>query len=193
MNKDKFIYELRKKLNSLPTHEVNEALNYYKEYFVDAKIDNSVDVTQKFGTPSHVASEILSSYVKNEINLENRTLKDKINVFWIIILSIFTAPIALPAAFIIAIFICFVVIVILSLILALFGISGFAIFNGIKTLLFSFTMLFSKLPTALLAMGISLIAIGVGVILIMLTLFLCNKAFKFIANLGIKSLNRVRR
>ena len=40
MNKEEFLKELKERLEGLPSDEIENAINYYIEYFEDAKIDN---------------------------------------------------------------------------------------------------------------------------------------------------------
>lgn len=62
MNKEEFLKELKERLEGLPSDEIENAINYYIEYFEDAKIDNEADVTISLGTPKEVAEQIISEY-----------------------------------------------------------------------------------------------------------------------------------
>lgn len=62
MNKVEFIEELKKRLEGLPSEEIENAINYYYEYFEDAGIDDETDVTISLGTAKEVAEEIISEY-----------------------------------------------------------------------------------------------------------------------------------
>lgn len=62
MNKEEFLKELKERLEGLPSDEIENAINYYIEYFEDAKIDNEADVTISLGTAKEVAEQIISEY-----------------------------------------------------------------------------------------------------------------------------------
>ena len=62
MNKEEFLKELKERLEGLPSDEIENAINYYIEYFEDAKIDNEADVTISLGTAKEVAKQIMSDY-----------------------------------------------------------------------------------------------------------------------------------
>ena len=62
MNKVEFIEELKKRLEGLPSEEIENAINYYSEYFEDAGIDDETDVTISLGTAKEVAEQIILEY-----------------------------------------------------------------------------------------------------------------------------------
>ena len=62
MNKVEFIEEIKKILEGLPSEEIENAINYYSEYFEDAGIDDETDVTISLGTAKEVAEQIILEY-----------------------------------------------------------------------------------------------------------------------------------
>ena len=59
MNKSKFIKELKLRLRGLSKEDLDDAINYYEEYFLDSGVDDEEDVTQMVGDPKDVARKIL--------------------------------------------------------------------------------------------------------------------------------------
>ncbi|HAX72513.1 MAG TPA: hypothetical protein DCY20_03185, partial [Firmicutes bacterium] len=92
MNKHEFIKDLQKRLKQLPQSDINNALNYYVEYFEDANTSAHEDVTLIFGHPSSIASDILADYAVNH----PVQVKTKTSSIWFVVLAILAAPIGLP-------------------------------------------------------------------------------------------------
>ena len=58
MNRIEFIAELEKLLQNISAEERNEAVQYYREYFEDAGIENEQHIIEELGSPRKVAETI---------------------------------------------------------------------------------------------------------------------------------------
>ncbi len=58
MNKESFLRKLRELLAGIPAAEVEEALEYYRDYFEDAGVENEARVIEELGSPERVAENI---------------------------------------------------------------------------------------------------------------------------------------
>ena len=98
MNKNTFISELSRKLRGIPKADYDDAMNYYVEYFLDAEIDETADVTPIVGSVDDVAANILEEYsIKQFEKVEKEGgVKNSTKGIWYVILGIFAAPIAFP-------------------------------------------------------------------------------------------------
>lgn len=179
MNKQEFIKQLKIKLKKLPQDELDNAIEYYTEYFEDANIDDSVDVTKELGTPSQIASQLFADYA-----VKDKPSKNNISSIWFIILAIFAAPIALPLTFatIVAIgslaFAGFMVI-------AALGLTVLAItFTGAVLFISSFTIISKSIGGALLIMGIGGTLAGISILCVNVILSLFNWFIKLIVKLA---------
>lgn len=179
MNKQEFIKQLKIKLKNLPQDELDNAIEYYTEYFDDANIDDNVDVTKELGTPSQIASQLFADYA-----VKYKPSKNNISSVWFIILAIFAAPIALPLTFA-------AIVVIGSLafagfiLIAALGITVLAIaFTGVVVFISSFSIISKTFAGALLIMGIGCVLAGISILCFNVILSLFNWFIKLIVKLA---------
>lgn len=66
MTKKEFMKELERRLAKIPENEKADALNYYEDYFADAKIQNDMLVPESMGTPEDIAKQIIEEVVQKE-------------------------------------------------------------------------------------------------------------------------------
>lgn len=179
MNKQEFIKQLKIKLKNLPQDELDNAIEYYTEYFEDANIDDNVDVTKELGTPSQIASQLFADYA-----VKDKPSKNNISSIWFIILAIFAAPIALPLTFA-------AIVVIGSLafagfmLIAAMGITVLAmVFTGVVVFISSFSIISKTFAGALLIMGIGCALAGISILCVNVILSLFNWFIKLIVKLA---------
>ena len=66
MTKKEFMKELERRLAKIPENEKTDALNYYEDYFADAKIQDDMLVPESMGTPEDIAKQIIEEVVQKE-------------------------------------------------------------------------------------------------------------------------------
>ncbi|MCL1914558.1 MAG: DUF1700 domain-containing protein [Eubacteriaceae bacterium] len=158
MGRREFIDELERRLRKLPNEEINEALEFYEQYFDEAGSENEGYVLAELGSPASVASQIIASYAAKD----KETGKRRLSTVWIAILAIFASPIALPLSITAAVVSFSLIIVVISLIIAI-GAAGIGLLlGGALCALLSFTIIISSFGTALLVLGIGFILLGLG-------------------------------
>jgi len=175
MNRKEFISELKVKLSKLPKEEIDNAVEYYEEYFDEAGTENEEKAIKEVGSPSKIASQIIANF----------TLKSKkdMSVLWLVILAIFAAPIAFPLA-ITAVVLAFAFIIVVFSLVFSFGVAGIALMvGGVFSVLLSFIVLIQHLPTAIFIAGSGLLCIGVGMLITWGTIILSKNSFIWIINL----------
>ncbi len=69
MKRDEFIGRLRSGLNRLPEEELNDALNYYNEIFLDAGLENEEKTAEKLGDIDEIIRQI---YFENGIDPDGK-------------------------------------------------------------------------------------------------------------------------
>lgn len=69
MKRQEFIEALRSKLNRLPAEELESALDYYNELFLDAGEENEEQTAEKLGSIEDIARQI---YVENGIDPDGK-------------------------------------------------------------------------------------------------------------------------
>lgn len=62
MNAYEYLQALRAALAVLPDDEINSAMRYYEDYFLDAGDENAAQVIEELGPPEQVAQAILNEY-----------------------------------------------------------------------------------------------------------------------------------
>ena len=58
MNRIEFIAELERLLQDISAEERNEAVQYYRDYFEDAGMENEQHIIEELGSPKKVADTI---------------------------------------------------------------------------------------------------------------------------------------
>lgn len=147
MTYKQFLNELKERLKRLPAKDREEALRYYEEYFAEAGPSREEEVMRELRSPAHVASKILSDYAVKESSNTKKAACGNFRAVWFIMLGIFAAPIALPAAI-------FLTVVIILMLLILFA-AVIAVVAGCVGLLFV------GLPLLFIDIGSSFIILGI--------------------------------
>lgn len=62
MNAYEYLQALRAALSALPDDEIDSAMRYYEDYFLDAGDENAAQVIEQLGPPEQVAEAILRDY-----------------------------------------------------------------------------------------------------------------------------------
>ncbi|WP_042145486.1 DUF1700 domain-containing protein [Paucisalibacillus sp. EB02] len=191
MSKDEYLKKLRSKIKKLPREDVNEAIDYYQEYFAEAGEEDIESVIARLGSPSFVASQILADYAVKDITTKTSTAKKNISAIWFIILAIFASPIALPLL-IIVITVVFILILVcgVSILTFLIFIVGLPI-SGLYSIISGFAVIVQHWQTSLFFIGIGLIALGIGVVLISPFVNFSKKASLGLVNLLKKLFDKI--
>ncbi len=165
VSKEEYLKKLRAKIKKLPSEEIEEAIDYYREYFDEAGEEDTKSVIARLGSPSYVASQILADYAIKDLDNQNSTTKKNVSAIWFIILAILASPIALPLVLVIIclvftlILVCGVAILTFFILVVSLPISGlFSLFAGVSVIV-------QDWQTSIFFSGIGLISIGIGVLL----------------------------
>ncbi|MBK5211145.1 MAG: DUF1700 domain-containing protein [Coriobacteriia bacterium] len=195
MNRTDFLIELDKKLrlHKMPPEEIALAITYYSEYFDDAGPENEQKVLSDLGSPSEVATQILSNYAMKEMSENPQSVKKGVSAIWYVILAIFAAPIALPIAIAALAVIFSVAIGLFSAIISVFiALLAVAVAGFVLTTI-GVILLFVDLPLALLIVGTGLALMGISLITFPAFKWIAVKCAHGVANLFNKILKRGRK
>lgn len=178
MNKLEFLTRLRNALerSGLPADDINDALSYYEEVFLDAGFGKEEETSASMGSPESVAANILR---ESGINpplpaAQNRGAvpppqykpKKKASAGSIalgVILGVLTFPIWLPILIVVVALLFALIVVVAAMVFALIATAVGLVIGGIATI-FEFP-----------AMGI--LALGAGLVLTGIVLLICKPAF----------------
>ena len=186
MSREEYLNQLHKYLRKLPRQDYEDAMEYFTEYFQET----DEELMKELGTPKEAARELMA-------NLLNKKIEDHQNyetdgqtraeqkgsgkhVVWIALLVLFAAPVGAPllaafAAVVLALVVC-VFVILLCVVLCLMLIGGKILIRGILAVPFSMSG-FAMLT------GSGLLAVGAGILGVLLCVYLCKWSSMLIAKL----------
>jgi uncharacterized membrane protein len=183
MNKNQYLECLRNNLHNIPDEEVDNIIEYYKEYFEDAGIENEQVVIAELGKPELLANKISADYVIKGMENDNEPIKNVTQVkkgisnIWILILAICGAPIWFPLVIAAAAVLFAIVVALFSVIFAFIITSVAIVGSGILALIVGIITLFIHMPTGIATLGTACVAIGFGCLFFAVTV-LVGQIFK---------------
>lgn len=188
MTRTDYLAELEKELRQLPKKDFQEAMDYFTEYFDEAGPENEADLMAELGTPQEAAADIITNVLEKQgepTTLLKRPRSTKEIVIWVLLILM-----ASPILFLIAFAILAVALALLAAIIGLLGFiigiiialacflatgyffAAIAIIIGFVTLGESLTLFTSYWSAMTMGFGGFFAAIGVGVLIFLLTLYL---------------------
>jgi len=167
MKAAEYLYELRKRLKQLPPEEIDQAMGYYEEYFAEAGPDEEEELIQRLGSPSQVASTIISEYAMKDMSGERATKQksSSIKTMWIVIIAVLASPVAIPIAIALFAVVFSLLVTIFSVFFSLFAASLAMVVAGIVVTGVGIAGLFVAPLEAIAIIGISLICLALGLAL----------------------------
>lgn len=193
MNAYEYLQALRAALAVLPDDEIDSAMRYYEDYFLDAGDENAAQVIEQLGPPEQVAEAILRDYTgvarrRPECFEEEKaqtvdgvplgrdgkplTRKKGINPWMlacIVLLALIFGPIAVA---VIGGIIVAVVGLIVGVAACVVAVPAATLIGGGALVLFSF-LLWATPASALATLGAGLVVGAVGLLLVLLVIKLC--------------------
>lgn len=193
MNAYEYLQALRAALAVLPDDEIDSAMRYYEDYFLDAGDENAAQVIEQLGPPEQVAEAILRDYTGVARRRPERfeeekaqtvdgvplgrdgkplTRKKGINLWMlacIVLLALIFGPIAVA---VIGGIILAVVGLIVGVAACVVAVPAATLIGGGALVLFSF-LLWATPASALATLGAGLVVGAVGLLLVLLVIKLC--------------------
>lgn len=193
MNAYEYLQALRAALAVLPDDEIDSAMRYYEDYFLDAGDENAAQVIEQLGPPEQVAEAILRDYTGVARRRPERfeeekaqtvdgvplgrdgkplTRKKGINPWMlacIVLLALIFGPIAVA---VIGAIILAVVGLIVGVAACVVAVPAATLIGGGALVLFSF-LLWATPASALATLGAGLAVGAVGLLLVLLVIKLC--------------------
>lgn len=193
MSKEEYLNQLHKYLRKLPRQDYEDAMEYFTEYFQETDEEGAEELMKELGTPKEAARELMANLLNKKIEAHQNYETDGQtraeqkgsgkHVVWIALLVLFAAPVGAPllaafAAVVLALVVCvfaiLLCVVLFTACLVLIG--GKILIRGILAVPFSmsgFTML----------TGSGLLAVGAGILGVLLCVYLCKWSSMLIAKL----------
>lgn len=193
MNAYEYLQALRAALAVLPDDEIDSAMRYYEDYFLDAGDENAAQVIEQLGPPEQVAEAILRDYTGVTRRRPERfeeekaqtvdgvplgrdgkplTRKKGINPWMlacIVLLALIFGPIAVA---VIGGIIVAAVGLIVGVAACVVAVPAATLIGGGALVLFSF-LLWATPASALATLGAGLVVGAVGLLLVLLVIKLC--------------------
>lgn len=193
MNAYEYLQALRAALAVLPDDEIDSAMRYYEDYFLDAGDENAEKVIKQLGPPEQVAEAILRDYTGVARRRPERfeeekaqtvdgvplgrdgkplTRKKGINPWMlacIVLLALIFGPVAIT---VIGAIILAVVGLIIGVAACVVAVPAATLIGGGALVLFSF-LLWATPASALATLGAGLAVGAVGLLLVLLVIKLC--------------------
>lgn len=193
MNAYEYLQALRAALAVLPDDEINSAMRYYEDYFLDAGDENAEKVIKQLGPPEQVAEAILRDYTGVARRRPERfeeekaqtvdgvplgrdgkplTRKKGINPWMlacIVLLALIFGPVAIT---VIGAIIVAVVGLIVGVAACVVAVPAATLIGGGALVLFSF-LLWATPASALATLGAGLVVGAIGLLLVLLVIKLC--------------------
>ena len=138
MNRKEFLKDLRRALEHLPFEERENAVAYYEEYLDEAGPENEAEAIRGFGSPASIAASLRA---EEAVSTPPKTPKEGAKKTWLVILAIFSAPIAFPLLTVAAALVFSLFAVVAAIVFA-FGVTAFALFVGGGMMLIGIGILF---------------------------------------------------
>lgn len=191
MNAYEYLQALRAALAVLPDDEIDSAMRYYEDYFLDAGDENAAQVIEQLGPPEQVAEAILRDYTgvarrrperfEEEkaqtvtgvpLGRDGKPRKKGINPWMlacIVLLALIFGPIAVA---VIGGIIVAAVGLIVGVAACVVAVPAATLIGGGALVLFSF-LLWATPASALATLGAGLVVGAVGLLLVLLVIKLC--------------------
>ena len=182
MSKEEYLNQLHKYLRKLPKQDYDDAMDYFEEYFQETDEAGAQKLIEEMGTPKEAARELIANlldkkldetYMSDENNDRMGTSgkqSSKGGTFWVACLAILALPVGAPLLLVIlAVLACVAIALVCVFIFAicLLLVGGKLWIRG----LFAITTSVSGFA---MVSGCGLFAFGIGILLVILTIYLCK-------------------
>lgn len=184
MNRKEFLAELDLALSSLPQEERRDALLYYNEYLDDAGAENEDEAIAQLDSIKEIAARLNAEFAIKEMEENPASPKKGLSAIWIVILAIFSAPITVPLAVgVLGIFLG-VVVAAASVVIAFWAAAIGCIFGGLASIVLVFIAGVSPWTGVIALIGASIASVGLGILLLLVSLWVTIAFGKAVAALG---------
>ena len=172
MTKTEYLSQLRHYLKRLSKEDYEESMDYFTELFDEVGPDGEQALIAELGTPKEAAHEILSSLLENRLSQGQQVNKKRI--FWLGVLTVLAAPMAIPLLIAALCIIFAFVVTVFSLLLA-FILVGLALILLAGSLLWdTISLVSSSLTLSVTALGTSLLSLGLGLCSLLIAYYLSH-------------------
>lgn len=179
MGREDFLKGLENALSGMPPEEIQEAVEFYREYLDEAGPENESEVLKSLGSPASVAAGLRADVAVREYNAApHTTVRRGIGTIWLLILALLASPVALPVTIALIAVIVALVVVAVVMLLVIFVAAGSSLVSGFWRLITIFTLASGGADAILYAVGGGITAIGMSLLLFVAGVMLSRLAFR---------------
>ena len=179
MTRKEYMEQLKKYLKRLPKEDYENAIEYFSEYFDEAGPENEQQVMKELGEPKEAAQELLMNLLQESVGdtSSNASAKKKRSPGKIILLAFLVlcaSPVSL-ALMISALAVLLAVVVVIASVIFSLGVASIAtIAGGILIVGFGATLILKSVAAACMMVGGGFLMAGAGILLGVLTIYICK-------------------
>ncbi|BDF05843.1 DUF1700 domain-containing protein [[Clostridium] hylemonae] len=174
MNRADYMKSLEHGLKRLPKEDYDRAISYFEEYFEEAGPDNEKQAIEDLGSPALAADQIIRDFAVENAEKPTKNVKRSFSAVWVGILAVFAAPVGLPLAFAAAALGLAFILVIVSLIFAVFCTALAFAASSVPAVMAGIWFLFTSPASGIATIGAGLIGAGIGIWVIIGCITLCR-------------------
>lgn len=166
MTRLEYMKHIKSCLKRLPKQDLEQALEYFHEYFEEAGPEQEARAIEDLGDPKAAAEQILRNLaITNARETKGNNIKRSAASVWVGILAICAAPIALPLVLLIALTVILVVLTVLTAIGSLLFIGVILTVLSPVLLLSGVYLLFTYPASGAVTIGCGLAVLGFGILI----------------------------
>lgn len=172
MNREEYMRRLQHRLRRLPKEDYDRAIAYFTEYFEEAGPEQEAQAIEDLGSPELAADQIIRDLAVENAAEPSKDVKRSFSALWTGILAVFAAPIALPLAFAFGAVLLAMALVVIALIFSVFLTAVSLAVAALPCIFGSIWLLFTSFTDGVATLGLSLIILGTGVLMTLLSILL---------------------
>ena len=202
MSKEEYLNQLHKYLRKLPRQDYEDAMEYFTEYFQETDEEGAAELMKELGTPKEAARELMANLLDKKIEehqnyeTDGYTRAEKKgsgkHVIWIALLVLFAAPVGAPLLVALAAVVLSLVVCMLAILLCVVLFAACLVIIGGKIIARGILAVPISLSGFAMLTGSGLLAMGAGILGVLLCIYLCKWSSMLIAKLVRRITNRKR-
>ena len=202
MSREEYLNQLHKYLRKLPRQDYEDAMEYFAEYFQETDEEGAAELMKELGTPKEAARELMANLLDKKIEehqnyeTDGQTRVEKKgsgkHVIWIALLVLFAAPVGAPLLVALATVVLSLVVCMLAILLCVVLFAACLIIIGGKIIVRGILAVPISMSGFAMLTGSGLLAMGAGILGVLLCIYLCKWSSMLIAKLVRRITNRKR-
>ena len=202
MSREEYLNQLHKYLRKLPRQDYEDAMEYFTEYFQETDEEGAAELMKELGTPKEAARELMTNLLDKKIEdhqsyeADGQTRAEQKgsgkHVLWIALLVLFAAPVGAPLLVACAAVVLALVVCVLAILLCVVLLAAVLVIAGGKIIARGILAVPVSMSGFAMLTGSGLLAVGAGILEVLLCVYLCKWSGVLIAKLVRRIADRKR-